>query len=354
MTKSQIFKLPGTVLILMFFALLVLNSCQKENLYELNSSTETSPRAATTSDDGGGGDGGGPLDCENIKKRVYNDGGMLVFQDLEHLWNCADCLEIDYQNYNDNYESQYPNATPEELDELDERNRFDHWQPFIDFESSLGFNSLRANVERAIVAWEETPIPNINPDDDPDDSTPIMHENVRALFNERGMAMVGGKVLTEAFFNEEADSRQDDCGWALSRKRTFTSSDDPNLNNREIKLKVGVRSGLVRSKLKGKIVHKRRVGNKMKRRRAHIRAYVGGRGMSDGSFGDNCDISAQFWNSPYQSYKKRRVRRVRSRIWSLWREACVDTDHPQFNTSFSRVVGWWNDGSTPYTHRLIR
>lgn len=126
-------------------------------------------------------------ECQTLKSTVYKSGEMLVFQDKNHFEKCAICLEKEYDDYNDQYEAQYPNATPEDLDSLDALNNFNEWTPFIAFETLHGFSSYRAKIENDIQTWlDSTPAELFSAYDDPDNTSPVMDESQRALLNENG------------------------------------------------------------------------------------------------------------------------------------------------------------------------
>ena len=307
--------------------LIMLQACQKdesqevellstniEEMSELNSSDAQSTQALAeerTSEE--------PKDCPSIKRRVLNQGNILAFQDMRHFWECSECLAEENDAYNDAYEAQYPNATAEELDELDVLNGFDHHGSYIEFENEKGFSSLRAKIEREVDAWlESSNADRMNWDDNPEVSTPVIDAAIRTLFNTNGEVLIGGRVITDAYFGEQDDPARriwDEC--AFSRTHWLPK----NFGNHRIVVRVGVRSNPVKSKAFGKVIHYERKNNKWKRRRGKIRVTVSGP-----SYNGECVLmpASQNWYK-YKSYKKRRTRTARARTpWLLWREALVE------------------------------
>lgn len=316
-------KSTGAVLLVVLAALFGY-SCQKDNAPATNSNA--SPEQQTTARDG--------LNCTQIKNAVYKSEGMLVFTDDQHFYDCIECLEQEIEAYNDAYESQYPTATTEQLDVLDSINNFNEWQPLADFETSKSFTSLRSIVEQQSDQWLDSQTSEtINFDNDPDELCPIMDEETRTLFNSDGYVKIGNDVVSKQDWADAAESIWDCCAFRRSSKYTFDANDHPTkLANRQVRAKVSVRSGLIKSTLKGKVKHYRKVGGKYKKRRADIRL-----GVQGIPFNGDCIEMPQNWFA-WKGYKKRKTRRVKSRIWQLWREAIVCKDDER----------WWTRRSGLY------
>ncbi|MEO1257469.1 MAG: hypothetical protein AAFZ15_01685 [Bacteroidota bacterium] len=273
--------------------------------------------------------------CQDALGSITQSKGMLVFRDMEHFEICADCLDQQYEAFNDAYEANYPDTTPEELDEIDETTGFDEWEPYVVFESSLNHSSLRAKVERDIVAWLDTPADLLNWDDDPDELTPVMDESVRALLNEGGFAIVGRETISEEEWREENERSEkffDDCSFLRKTKDYFYESDSPALEGRRLKVKIKVKSGIVSSKLKGKTVHYKRKNGKWKRKRAHMRMVLNGPQQNG-----ECNRRGFPWNDFHSSYKKRKSRKVKDKIWGTWREALTEDSSPRWPTERCRT-----------------
>ncbi|MGH2645023.1 MAG: hypothetical protein ACRDE2_13805, partial [Chitinophagaceae bacterium] len=81
--------------------------------------------------------------------------GMLKFNDTGALNNVLAYLESDYETWNDNYESQYPNLTADQLDSLDTVTGFDEFKTVRDFENLFGakFQSSRSHIETQEIIW---------------------------------------------------------------------------------------------------------------------------------------------------------------------------------------------------------
>lgn len=284
--------------------------------------------------------------CPSIKNSVYKSGDMLVFQDMDHFEKCAICLEYEYDLYNDQYDSQYPEATAEELDALDSINNFNQWEPFLQFENSLYFSSLREKVENEHTQWlESTPAESIDFANDPD-SIPVFRQSIRALLNEAGYSKVGQDTISVEDWQNK--SIWDECGFLRTSWYTYDSNDDPALADRKIKMKVRVKSGVVNSNLVGEIKHYRKIGGKYKARRAKLKVQVTGT-----SFNGDCEIMPQVWNK-LKGYRKRRNLQVNSYIWLLWREALVDRSDPRWIQERCVAHGFWENDNNYYPVSLSR
>lgn len=267
--------------------------------------------------------------CPAIKSSVYKSGDKLVFQDLAHLENCAICLEQDYDTYNDQYDAQYPNATAEELDALDEINNFNELAPYIAFEQGLGFSSLRAKVENEVNLWlSSTPADQINFENDPDDQVPIDDDATRALFNENGLVILGSAVKSMQDFENGTVFNNPlmlfGCSFWKKRRLTFDFNNDPILVDRQLKVMIAVRSGIVSSKLRGRVRHFKKVDGNYKLRRAKLKI-----GAEGDTFDVRCSQTPQYWYK-YKGYKNRRRLTATSHITQLWREAITDRNDPRY------------------------
>lgn len=114
-------------------------SCQKEKV--VNSEKEQKSVSDRTAN------------CPLIKSTIVKTDGKSVFTDRQHFEDCIECLEQEVEDYNDTYESQYPEATAEQLDSLDIVNSFNEWQPLIQFENQKSLVSLRSIVEAQSEQW---------------------------------------------------------------------------------------------------------------------------------------------------------------------------------------------------------
>lgn len=119
------------------------------------------------------------------------NGCILRFNSLEDINAVLDQLEAEYDEYNDDYESQYPNMSAEELDDMDEQNNFDEYKTYKDFENMFnGFCSKRAEVEAAENTW----LANNFSGTDPDDIDLTFDETENTIFNSNYSFKVGNDV----------------------------------------------------------------------------------------------------------------------------------------------------------------
>lgn len=274
-------------------------------------------------------------DCSYQLGLVTKSSGRLVFQDQEHFENCALCLEHYYDDHNDAFDSTYSSATSEQLDSIAEVIGFNEWYPYEQFESSLSFSSLRAKIK----AESETFLDSVSADSidldlDPDGLCPVIRSSDRALLNEDGEVMVDDTLRTVE--NDWTDrSIPDACGNLLLRGKTFTEADNAVLINRKLKVWIWVQSGLVYSKLVGKMKYYKKNGNGHYRSnvRADMRVHVQGK-----CFSGDCESTSQNWNNT-DGWKKRTHLQVTSTAGPLrWREAFVDDSDEQWHTDASYMT----------------
>lgn len=289
--------------------------------------------------------------CPQLKSTVYKSGGMLVFANQEHFERCVECLEAEVEAHSDAYESQYPTASLEQLDALDAINNFNEWQPLAQFEAQKSFSSLRAVVESQSQQWlNSQSAETINFDQDPDEICPIMDEETRTLFNASGYVRIGNQVISKEEWEDTSDAAAfwDCCAFLRSTKYTYEFENTPFLFERKVRARIKVKSGLVVSTLKGKIKHYRKVNGSYKKKRAKMRLFVAG-----GTFDGECVGTIQGW-SAFKNYKNRKTRSVKSRIWSLWREALVCRDDPRYSFSRSGLGFFVDDESHGFALYLVK
>lgn len=282
------------------------------------------------------------VDCPAILDSVYKSGDMLVFKNEEHFEKCALCLEMKYNTYNDQYDAQYPNATPEELDSLDLINNFDQWAPYLEFEDILGFSSLRARIEEEILQWlTSTPADSIDFESNPDFSTPVFLTSYRALFSDEGYAIVGSDTVSA---NDWGDRSLDDCTWLDWDTRVFDQVSDPELVNRKITVQIGIKSGLFVSCLWGQIKHfKKNNKGVYQLARGRISLYIFGL-----AYDDNCEDAGETWGGALNDFKNRSTMSESSYFWIKWREAFSNELHPDFYSIGCRTVGFWDNYNNQY------
>ncbi len=119
------------------------------------------------------------------------DNCILNFGSEADLKAVIEQLDADYDDYNDDYDSQYPNLTEEELDDMDEQNEFDEFKKFRDFENLFGgFCSKRAELENEENIW----LANNFSGSDPDDLDLTFDEAENTIFNNNYSFKIGNDV----------------------------------------------------------------------------------------------------------------------------------------------------------------
>jgi hypothetical protein len=139
------------------------------------------------------------------------ENGRLVFSSGYDVEQAISYLEYKYDQYSDAFVSQYPGATDEELELLEESTGFNDNQPYIDFENAYGIYSLRARVAAEEEAWlENTTGDNDASYPDPDDQYGG-DDDERALMNYWGEMKIGTDIYV---FNPDGSYYQyyDDSG----------------------------------------------------------------------------------------------------------------------------------------------
>lgn len=142
---------------------------------------------------------------------IGSENGRLVFSSPEDVEQAISYLEYKYDQYSDAFVSQYPGATDEELELLEESTGFNDNQPYIDFENMYGIYSLRARVSAEEETWLETTTgDNTAPYTDPDDQYGG-DDDERALMNYWGEMKIGTDIY---IFNADGSYYQyyDDSG----------------------------------------------------------------------------------------------------------------------------------------------
>lgn len=144
------------------------------------------------------------------------DGCILKFNSLADADAVLNQLEADDDNYNDDYDSQYPNATEDELDDLDEQNNFDNMKVYRDFEALFGgFCSKRSELEEIENTWLSN---NFN-GTDPDDIDLTFDDAENTIFNSSYSFKIGTDVyqLTSTGMYKNG-VLQDEGGSSLNHK----------------------------------------------------------------------------------------------------------------------------------------
>jgi hypothetical protein len=273
---------------------------------------------------------------------------ILKFNSAADVNTVINQLNADYDSYNDDYDSQYPNLTEEQLDDMDEQNEFDEFQKFKDFENIFGgFCSKRAEIENLENTW----LDNNFTGTDPDDIDLTFDDAENTIFNNTYSFKIGNDVyqLTstgvyingvyqEDGGNSRIMNKANDIMYAGSnfynwghtsgpmvlinndKNVTFGSNCKTNKKlrspllplpgtNRQVRLKVAIHTIGIMHSIKGKVVHFKIKNGKPKRARAKMAVRVDG--LVRNVVCDLIDPVAK--NDPYTvgTFKKRRELRAR-------------------------------------------
>lgn len=279
---------------------------------------------------------------------------ILKFNSIGDLNAILDQLDSDYDTYNDNYDSQYPNLTADELDDMDDQNGFDEFKPFKDFESLFpGYASKRAEIEYTEATWLSNAFSGTDPDnvdltfDDAGNTifnsnysfkigndvyqlmSDGMYKNsvlLSANIINRGAKDIYGSMFTQnsyaSIFNpytsskfsgpmismEESELNSDLSAYSPGPtcKSNKTSHAFGVFGNERYKLKIGIHAWGVRTGVKGKVVHYKQKGGNWKRSRAEMAVFCGGAVYNNG-----CSLNFNFSDrNPSNGWKKRKQLKV--------------------------------------------
>jgi hypothetical protein len=112
---------------------------------------------------------------------VQKVGGVLIFPDTAAVKNHLNTMESNLQAWDIQFENTYGHLSEIEIDSIIESIGYDEEQPLSDFESSLGFSSLRTKIKNDEENWLlNTAGEKI--EDDPDNHY-IVDEVVRSILN---------------------------------------------------------------------------------------------------------------------------------------------------------------------------
>ncbi len=169
------------LIIAAFICSLTIVSCSKEDI----ENRDTIPQAKSSS---------------GITKVSFSGSGledMLSFPDMAYFVNTQSNLEIQVEDHDDNFVSQYGNMSEDDLIDFEEDSNFDDELPLTEFESIYSFQSLRRHLINAENAWLDQFGPNDNFDVS---ESPyhhfIMDEAMRAMLNVDAQAQIG-EYLTQ-------------------------------------------------------------------------------------------------------------------------------------------------------------
>jgi hypothetical protein len=304
------------------------------------------------------------------------NGCILKFNSAVDLLAVINQLDADNVAYNDDYDSQYPNLTDDQIDEIDEQNGFDEFKKFRDFETLFGgFCSKRAEIENVENTWLANNFTGTNPDDV--DLTFDDAENT--IFNNSYSVKIGNDVyqytssgwyINGVFQGDGGNSgviiksnemmyvNKSFNNWgvnagpmtfvgdekyfiSLSECKTNKKLSTPPLaltgTNRRVVVKVAIHSIGISSSIKSKVVHFKQKNGNWKRRKTDLAVRV------DAIVRNTIcsDPENKFNNDPFTvgTFNKRKSLRARTAvIGTIWKAFQGD------------VVGtfWTKDGYTDY------
>jgi hypothetical protein len=278
----------------------------------------------------------------------------LKFNSTTDVFTVINQLNADYETHNDNYESQYPNLTAEQLDDMDDQTGFDEFKPYRDFEKLFtGFNSKRAELEALEINW----LNNNFSGTDPDDYDFTFDDGENTIFNDGGSFQVGSdlyelntnglyvngvpqagltnrkmpvkefgnSIYTTAVFlmNPEKVLLAPGCKTNKNDKGEFPAG------NGKFRLKVAINSFGFYSSAKGKVIHFNRKNNgNWKRVRTDMAAAVGGT-----IYSNLCNNSFQFVKrEPLSGYSRKKQETARYSEWNKVYKTYTDQLSSSFDT----------------------
>jgi hypothetical protein len=276
--------------------------------------------------------------CSTLLASITKSVDWLVFPDSLSFERCAFCLEQQVEAYNDLYEAQYPNASAEELDSLDEVNNFDTWGPLTQFEDDLNHYSFRVEIDSIVDNWLSSAQASALDFDHFPDTFVVINPAVRALLNVNGEAIIGADTID---LRNEGIPEFGQCRFLWFNQEPF----DLFGGDQRIIMSIEVRSGFI-SNLVGRMSHFKKVNGSWKSRRLNMSLAVEGR-----CFDGDCMRTGDKWEKS-KGYKNRRVRIVNDRIYAAWRQALKkNRSGATYNwyTNRSQATGFYiNDNYTPY------
>jgi hypothetical protein len=245
---------------------------------------------------------------------------LLRFNNLNDFNTVMDDLDAAYENWNQAYENNYPNLTPDQLDDIDDATGFDEFYEFRQFENMFaGFYSKRMEIENAETAWLNSDFATTDPESfdlTADDATNTVFNNNNSfkigndLYELTATGLYINGVLQIAGTDLHLPQREElaaiepvakDGLYSNINFPTQTAlsgpsllSDDFNIlnnpgcksnkkdwtdvpgTNEKWRLKVAINSWAIRSGVKAKVCHYKRKNSHWKKRRAKLAVYLTG------------------------------------------------------------------------------
>ncbi len=135
------------------------------------------------------GNGGDGTNCFNGIMLACNN--VLEFTDMQQFWDTYECLEIAYEQYNDNFEALHVNLNDSLYDLYCDSVGFDEDQPLNDFEKNFnGFVSYRSWFIKEEDNWLNNV--NLDPNTDPENNNYFDDDILMTFFNvERAVKIAG-------------------------------------------------------------------------------------------------------------------------------------------------------------------
>lgn len=258
----------------------------------------------------------------------FNNGmGVLRFNSIEDITQVISYMDREDENYNTNYENQYADYTPDQLDEIDEINGFDPMHIYRSFENQFpGFISARKNIEIVENAYLDNNFTGADPDDidftaDDAENSILNSINAYKIGNDIYQVKEDGVYKNDIMFIEniveEGGSITSRPRKPCIRGRISKSLDNYYGGSVKVKLKVAFNSIILRSSGKGKVVwFKKNRRDKWKRSRAELSIATSGN-----VYYNNC-TPYQLQNpvgdrNPQSGYKKRSQLKA---VWRQWQQ----------------------------------
>lgn len=157
--------------------MLTLICCKKEFVHEREpTSGKRTLKSLTTS-----------ACCEGIKTDC--DGSILIFNDSAHFRDTYDCLEAEYEGWNDDFQSLYGSLSEDAYNAKADTLDFDEDATLLGFANCLNFTSMLGKLRAAEEVWLDTTVLDMN--NDPEEDVPTDDEILLAMLSRYGEIIIG-------------------------------------------------------------------------------------------------------------------------------------------------------------------